>query len=319
MTFALDGAKGTISGGKWTGSFGPDHPKPSPSPAPAPLPKPTASCPVIVEGGYSNDDLARCVTASCRLTHPILNTCSAAVCQNLLKRPHKCVCVWGAWGAQPRVFTLTFCIQSAHCACLTAPSRCGPTSLVVAGQEPCGRLGGLLRRVRRGRGLRALDVERAQRAALLPPARCERDGKQGKRTHQRLHADRSAGASSAGGGARAVRRRGDERHAAGRGLRLGQDLGSFQLQDLERWLRPENPPKTSERGGIPIAEHSALCNLFCSYTVFNDCPCTLHSCPGCPFAGPDLWRAPREREGEGLRSHPLLFSRLGCSPCCRSR
>jgi hypothetical protein len=54
VTFSLNGNKGNITGGNWTGSFGPDSP---PSQPPAPPPKPTASCPVIRSGGFMHGDI----------------------------------------------------------------------------------------------------------------------------------------------------------------------------------------------------------------------------------------------------------------------
>lgn len=61
VTFELTTKKGNITGGPWTGSFGPDKPRPLPGPAPAPgpLPQPTATCPVIGRSGWAHGDIGQ--------------------------------------------------------------------------------------------------------------------------------------------------------------------------------------------------------------------------------------------------------------------
>ena len=59
VVFSLNGNKGNITGGPWTGSFGPDSKPPAPAPAPKPAPKPTASCPVIHRFGWSYGDIGQ--------------------------------------------------------------------------------------------------------------------------------------------------------------------------------------------------------------------------------------------------------------------
>ena len=68
VVFELAGGKGTITGGPWTDSFGPDKPKPPhhhPSPPPRSLlPNSTAKCPAIHRGGLEHGDVGSVASAT---------------------------------------------------------------------------------------------------------------------------------------------------------------------------------------------------------------------------------------------------------------